>query len=458
MKLDRQELTAVILAAGKGTRMKSSRPKVLHQVCGRYMLEHVLYAAREAGANQQIVVVGYQGETIKQEINFPVEYVNQYEQLGTGHAVMQAKEKLKNFGGSLLVLCGDTPMLTAETLRHLWHAHQEEKAAATILTAILPDATGYGRIVRQESGSVCKIVEQRDATVEEKKIKEINTGTYCFDGTCLLEALDQLTPENDQGEYYLTDVIEIFVREGLKVQAFPASDPIEVKGVNNRVQLAESEVVLRERICKKLMLQGVTIMDPACTYIDMNVKVGQDTIIYPGVLLEGQTEIGKECIIGPQTRIVDSIIGDGVEIMQSFIRQAQIGSHNIIGPYAYVRPETQTAEAVKIGGFVEVKKSSIGKGSKVPHLSYVGDTKIGENVNIGAGTIVCNYDGKAKHQTLVEDGAFIGSNSNLVAPVVVGKNAVTAAGSTITENVPGEALGIARNRQTNIEDWVKRRK
>jgi len=386
-----------------------------------------------------------------------VEYAVQTEQLGTGHAVMQAADILRGYQGPVLVVCGDTPLLTVNTLQKLINAYQANNAAAAILTAFVDNPYGYGRIIRDQNGQVRRIVEEKDANEAERKINEINTGTYCFNSQLLFAALEQITAANQQGEYYLTDVIEIFVKQGLPVVA-EAGQTWEVMGINNRQQLAVAEKIMREQINAQWMLAGVTMLDPASTFIDASVTIGRDTIIYPWTLLEGKTVIGEDCVIGPQTRIKDSVIGEGTEVIQAFVVESQIGKHNTIGPYTYLRPGTNTGDAVKIGGFVEVKKSMIGDHSKVPHLSYVGDATIGKAVNIGAGTIFCNYDGKHKHPTIIADGSFIGSNTNLVAPVKIGENAITGAGSTITEDVPADTLAIARNRQTNLIGWVKKHK
>lgn len=448
-----EKATAIILAAGKGTRMKSSLPKVLHKVCGKPMIEHVLTAAEEAGVDRNILVVGYGSQKVEETLGDQVQYAYQYEQLGTGHAVLQAAELLKGYNGAVLVICGDTPLLTGETFSKLLAYHRERKAVATVLTGIMDNPYGYGRIIRNSNGGVTKIVEEKDASPEEKRVQEINTGTYCFDSNLLFAALEKITPHNAQGEYYLTDVISMFVERNLKVEAVVAENVLETMGINSRKHLAEAEGYLRQRILDKLMDQGVTIIDPVSTFIHTEVKIGKDTIIHPFTIIEGKTIIGEECVIGPSSRINSSQIGNGSVIEHSTVLESSLGQEVKVGPYAYLRPGTIAHDHVKIGDFVEIKKSVIGENSKIPHLSYVGDAEIGSGVNVGAGTITCNYDGKNKYKTIIEDGAFIGSNSNLVAPVQIGKSAVIGAGSTVSKDVPAQALGIARAKQKNIEGW-----
>jgi len=449
--------TAIILAAGQGTRMKSKLPKVLHKVVGIPMLEHVLNSLDEAKIIRKIVVLGHEAEIVENSLGRKVEVVYQKEQLGTGHAVMQAKDLITASEDPVLVLCGDTPLLTAETLLKLMRQHHEKNAVITVLTSIINNPKGYGRIIRNEQG-VKAIVEEKDASETEKIVQEINTGTYCFNGDFLLKSLDKLTTDNSQGEYYLTDLIKLAVQDNLKVEACVLENVKESLGINNRIQLAEAEKILRLRVLEQLMSSGVTIIDPQATYIDANVEIGQDTIIYPGTYLEGKTVVGSDCIIGPGTRVVDCRIGNGVQVQNTVIFESQIGNNCNIGPFAYLRPGTVLEDDVKVGDFVEIKKSKVGKGSKVPHLSYVGDAVLGDKVNVGCGSITCNYDGKAKHVTIIEDEAFIGSNTNLVAPVTIGKNAVIGAGSTITRDVPEGALGIGRPRQKNFPNWAKEKK
>jgi bifunctional UDP-N-acetylglucosamine pyrophosphorylase / glucosamine-1-phosphate N-acetyltransferase len=450
--------TAVILAAGKGTRMKSSLPKVLHQVGGKPMVQHVLTAAKQAGALKNIVVIGFGADSVRQTIGPQAEYVVQAEQLGTGHAVMQARQILEGFVGTVMVLCGDTPLLKTELLARLYETHRKTKSAATVLTAKMPDAHGYGRVIRDAGGKVVKIVEQKDASSAELAVNEINTGIYCFESAPLFAALAGITCENAQGEYYLTDVISILVNQGDPVGAVIAEDHQDTMGINSRLQLAGAEKILRRRKLESLMDGGVTIMDPDSTFVDEAVVIAPDTVIYPFTWLEGQTTVGTGCTIGPSTRLADTVIGDNTTIHFSYAHECRIGDNVIVGPYVHLRPATVLADGVKVGNFVEVKNTQVGQGSKIPHLSYVGDTDMGAGVNIGSGTITVNYDGKHKHRTTIEDNAFIGCNTNLVAPVTVGHGAYVAAGSTITKNVPPGALGVARARQANIESWTDKHK
>ncbi|MBO8170051.1 MAG: bifunctional UDP-N-acetylglucosamine diphosphorylase/glucosamine-1-phosphate N-acetyltransferase GlmU [Thermoanaerobacteraceae bacterium] len=452
------QITAIVLAAGKGTRMKSSKAKVLHSLAGKPMVEHVLDAVKKAGIEQQIVVVGHQAEEVKAHLGDGYTYVLQEKQLGTGHAVKQTTNAWPSHGRTLLILCGDTPLVTAETLEKLVSYHHHHEAVCTVLTAVVPDPTGYGRIIRNQQGHVTAIVEEKDATDAQKEIKEINTGCYCFDQNRLAEALEQLSPANAQGEYYLTDVISFFQQQGHVVAGVEVRDFRELQGINNRSQLAQAEAILRERINEALMLSGVTIVSPHNTYIDAGVQVGRDTVIMPNTHLRGNTKIGENCEIGPDTTIINSSVGSGTVINNSVIKESNIGNNCTIGPFSYLRPGTRLADNVKIGDFVEVKKSVIGKGSKIPHLTYIGDAEIEEQVNVGAGTITCNYDGKNKWKTVLKKGAFIGSNTNLVAPVTVGDNAVVGAGSTITKDVPADSLAVARERQRNILGWATKNK
>ena len=452
-----QETVAVILAAGKGTRMKSALPKVLHAVGGKSMLRHVMTAAEQAGAKRTLVVVGFGGDKVQAEIGAAAEFVLQAEQLGTGHAMMQVQPVLAGFSGTILLLCGDTPLLTGQALLDLVAAHQQSGAAATVLTAKPADATGYGRILRDESGQVLGIVEQKDATAEQKQIGEINTGIYCFEAAPLFAALAGLTCNNAQGEYYLTDVLAILAQAGQQVGAVEVSDFQETLGINSRLQLAEAEAILRRRKLVELMDSGVTVMDPASTFVDASVSVGEDTVLYPFTWLEGETTIGRDCRIGPNSRIADSQLGDAVTLHFSYAHECKIADGVTVGPYVHLRPDSELAAGVKVGNFVEVKNSRVGTGSKLPHLSYIGDADIGSGVNIGCGTITVNYDGKKKHRTMIEDTAFVGCNSNLVAPVSVGAGAYIAAGSTITKDVPAGALGVGRARQTNIAGWAEKK-
>ncbi|MGI6550910.1 MAG: bifunctional UDP-N-acetylglucosamine diphosphorylase/glucosamine-1-phosphate N-acetyltransferase GlmU [Syntrophomonadales bacterium] len=450
------KITGVILAAGKGVRMRSRLSKVLHPVAGIPMVGHVARAARAAGIDSLVLVVGHGREQVMEAMaSDGVQFVVQEQQLGTGHALLQAEEAV---GGSeiILVLCGDTPLLRAETLEKLINYHQENQAAATVLTAQLECPEGYGRIIRDQLGDIVRIVEEKDASPQEKEIREINSGIYCFDKE-VFQTLKGITPENAQGEYYLTDALVEYRKRGCRVLALPAALEEDIYGINDRSQLAFAERILRQRKCTEVMLSGVTIIDPATTYIDTEVKIGMDTTILPFTMIEGQTVIGEDCLVGPGSRIISSRIGNHVTIDNSKIIESQIGDGCNIGPYAYLRPGTELHQDVKVGDFVEVKKSVVGKGSKIPHLAYVGDATIGCHVNVGAGTITCNYDGENKYPTVIEDGAFIGSNTNLVAPVRIGQNATTGAGSTITRDVPPFSLGVERASQKVIDNWRQRR-
>lgn len=447
------DLAAVILAAGKGTRMKSKLPKVLHNVCGSTMLSYVIDAVEGAGVKKIIVVVGYGADKVAREVENRAQVAQQAEQLGTAHALMQAGPFLSDFKGRLLVLCGDTPLIEAGTLKDLIHSHNSAGSAATVLTAIMEDPAGYGRVIRDNTGGVVKIIEQKDASPEEKQVREVNTGIYCFECDGLFEALGLLSPDNAQGEYYLTDIIEVNVRCGRRVGAVTLKNPVEITGINDRVQLAEVESYMRGRILDDLMLSGVTVIDPRSTYVDRKVRVGRDTVIYPFTFIEGNTVIGEDCVIGPGSRLIDAVVCDGVSIQYSVVTGSSMEACCSIGPFSHLRPGNSLGREVKIGNFSEVKKSVLGDGSKVSHLSYVGDATIGKNVNIGAGTITCNYDGRNKWPTMIDDGVFIGSNTNLVAPVKIGAGAVTGAGSTITRDVPAGSLAVERAKQRVIPGW-----
>ena len=447
--------TAIILAAGQGTRMKSKLPKVLHKVLGKPMVQWVIDCLTDAGVTKKIAVLGHGGEQVAEVVTEQASIVYQIEQLGTGHAVMQGVIALDPDNDHVIVICGDTPLLQADTIKALLKKHQDEKNVVTVLTAQASDPTGYGRIVRDKQ-QITAIVEQKDATETERMITEINTGTYCFDQQFLLQYLSALTTDNAQKEYYLTDLIKVANQNQLPVGGYQLSDFSESLGVNNRVQLAQAEHILRQRKCREVMLDGVTLIDPATTYIGADVVIGNDTVIYPNVVLDGRTVIGSDNIIGMNCRFVDSTIGDNNDIQSTAIIESKVGSGCKIGPMAYLRPGTVLDDHVKIGDFVEVKKSRIGAGTKIPHLSYVGDAIIGSGVNIGCGSITCNYDGVNKYQTIIRDGAFIGSNTNLVAPVTVEEKAFIGAGSTITKDVPADTLAVVRGELRMKEEWSKR--
>ncbi|WP_270182907.1 bifunctional UDP-N-acetylglucosamine diphosphorylase/glucosamine-1-phosphate N-acetyltransferase GlmU [Alkalihalobacillus sp. CinArs1] len=447
---------AVVLAAGQGTRMKSKLYKVLHPVCGKPMVEHVVDQLNALELENVVTVVGHGAEMVSEQLGKRSEYVLQEEQLGTAHAVMQAKDILSDKDGVTLVVCGDTPLITKETMDSLLSYHEEQDAKATILTAKADNPFGYGRIIRDDHGSVQRIVEQKDANEAEQKVTEINTGTYCFDNKTLFETLQLVNNENSQGEYYLPDVVEILQQKGEIVAAYQTADFNETMGVNDRVALSRAEQAMKKRINEKHMRNGVTLIDPDATYISSEAVIGQDTVIYPGTTINGEVVIGEESAIGPNSEIKDSKIGSKSVVKQSVVHNSEVGSEVTIGPFAHVRPSSQIHDGVKIGNFVEVKKSVMGEGSKASHLSYIGDAEIGKDVNLGCGSITVNYDGKNKYLTKVEDGAFIGCNVNLIAPVNVGKGAFVAAGSTITDDVPEQALSIARSRQTNKEDYASK--
>lgn len=448
----------IILAAGQGTRMKSVRAKVLHPLCGRPMVHYVVKAVRKLPVDTIVLVIGHQHETVREELAYlNVDFVIQGEQLGTAHALSVAEERVRNNGQSILCLYGDVPLITPQTLSSLLETHIQEQNEVTVLTAIVSDPSGYGRIIRDQRGRVVAITEDKDASPREKQIREINSGIYVFQPEAAFSSLRKISNQNAKGEYYLTDVIGILISAGRRVGAITA-DEREILGINSRKELAVAEAVMRQRIVEEWMERGVTFVNPQDSYVDESVTIGQDTVIFPSTYLKGRTEIGRNCLIGPSTWIVDSTIGQDSEVLFSVVRESTIHSGARIGPFSHIRSGTLLKEKVKVGAFCEVKKSTVDTGSKIPHLSYVGDTEMGKNVNIGAGTITCNYDGVNKHKTVIEDDAFIGSDTMLIAPVRVGKNAATAAGSVITKDVPDHALAIERTEQKNIEDWAKRKK
>ncbi|MCF6094702.1 bifunctional UDP-N-acetylglucosamine diphosphorylase/glucosamine-1-phosphate N-acetyltransferase GlmU [Microaerobacter geothermalis] len=447
----------LILAAGQGTRMKSKQYKVLHKICGKPMVEYVVDRLKQLQMDEIVVIVGFGAEAVKKQLGERAKYVIQEEQLGTAHAVLQAKERLANEEGTTLVVCGDTPLITSDTLEKMRQFHEYHGLAATILTTYINDPTGYGRIIRQND-QVERIVEEKDASDDEKKIREINTGIYCFNNKLLFEALSKVNNENAQGEYYLTDVIEILRNDHHPIGAYVTEDPEEMIGINDRVALSKAEDILRKRICREHMKNGVTIINPDHTYIEPDVLIGRDTIIYPGTFLKGSTVIGENCIIGPNADIKDGRIGNEVHFHYSVMLESEVGDKAKVGPFTYIRPGSSIGSLTKVGDFVEIKNSTLGTGSKVSHLSYIGDADVGENVNVGCGAITVNYDGVNKHRTHIKDGAFIGCNTNLVAPVTIGEDAYVAAGSTITEDVPDKALGIARERQTNKLNYTDKKK
>jgi bifunctional UDP-N-acetylglucosamine pyrophosphorylase/glucosamine-1-phosphate N-acetyltransferase len=449
-----KQVTAVILAAGEGKRMKSRLPKALHSFLGRTLLEHVLAAVLPV-SGRQVVVIGHGGEQVKAALGEGVSYAWQENQLGTGHALLQAVPLLPE-EGTVLVLYGDVPLLDTAALSAFLAVHRDGGFSATVLTANVPDATGYGRVIRSACGSLAKIAEEKDATREEKGVSEINTGTYAFEAELLRQALSELSSDNALGEYYLTDCISIMAQKGYRVAAHLIADYRLALGVNDRRQLAEAAMIMRDRINTELMEAGVTIADPASTYVDVTVSVGCDTVLLPGTVLSGRTRVGEGCSIGPFTEISDSQLGDRVTVRHSVVSGSVLGDGVTVGPFAHLRPETRLGPNVKIGDFVEIKKSEVGEGSKIPHLSYVGDATLGRGVNLGAGTIVVNYDGRKKYETKIDDGAFVGCNSNLVAPLHIGKGAFIAAGSTVTRDVPPGALALSRPEQVIKENLARR--
>jgi bifunctional UDP-N-acetylglucosamine pyrophosphorylase/glucosamine-1-phosphate N-acetyltransferase len=433
--------------------MRSGRAKVLHPVLGRPIVQYPVDLCLRLGVKRVLVVVGTQAEQLKEILaGRPVEFVHQREPMGTAHAVLQTESALNGFDGTILVLGGDMPLLTDKTVQRLVEVQASTRTAATLLTAEVKNPTGYGRIVRDHQGRLRRIVEEVEATEREKEINEINAGVYCFRGSVLFEALKYVKVSRVKGEFFLPEVMQIFIEQGQPIYTLRVPDSTEVLGVNTRIELAEAAAVLRGRVQKRLMEGGVTLLDPQATYIDDTVTVGPDTVVYPGVMLEGTTTIGSNCVLYPNCRIRDAHLEDGVTVLDgSLILQSEIAEGCVIGPYAHLRPQSRLKARARIGNFCELKKAVIGEGSKVPHLAYVGDATLGEKVNIGAGTITCNFDGFSKHQTVIEDEVFVGSNTNLVAPVTVGKGAIIAAGSTITEQVPPDAVAFGRATQVNKE-------
>jgi len=454
------DTAVIIMAAGKGKRMKSNLPKVLHNLAGKPILNYVLDMVDQLEVKRKILIVGYKNDKIRELIGDKIEYVEQKEQLGTAHAVLQTKKLLSDFKGDVLILSGDVPFLTIKTLKKLLKYHQTNNFCCTLISTILksPKAKGYGRIIRDKKGEIKGIIEEVDLSADRKKITEVNSGIYCFNKDKLFRALEKITPDNKQGEYYLTDTVEILLKEGLTVGNIIVKNYSEILGINSRLDLTDASRKVYQKTLQDLMLQGVTIVDPNSTFIEQGVKIGQDTIIYPFTIIEKDTKIENSCLVGPYSHLINADIGKGVRVWASIIESSTVKEGANIGPYAHLRPETVVEKGAKIGNFVELKKTVMGEGSKASHLSYLGDATIGKKVNIGAGTITCNYDGEKKHKTVIEDGVFIGSNNSLVAPVKLGKDSYTGAGSTITEDVPAGNLAIARSRQKNISGWRKKKK
>ena len=446
---------AVVLAAGEGKRMKSKTPKALHKAAGKALTGWVVDAAKEATGTEPVLVIGSGADAVREYFGDSVRYAMQEQQLGSGHAVMAAREFLAG-DGYAIVVAGDMPLIKAETLRSIAQRTQEKALGVCLLTAVIPDPRGYGRVIREGAG--VRIVEHRDATDAERAVKEVNLSVYCFYIPALLKALDGLRANNDQGEYYITDCVHDIVKQGYAAEAVVCEDPDEYIGVNDRVQLAEAARLLRKRINNGLMMDGVTILDPDSTYIESGVTVGQDAVIHPGVTLEGNTVIGEDAILYPGSRIYNSTVGKGTKVQNSVLLDSVVGDNSMIGPYAYLRPKTVVGNGCRVGDFVEVKNAVIHDGAKVSHLSYIGDGEIGEKTNVGCGVVFVNYDGQKKSKTTVGKNAFVGCNANLIAPVTIGDGAYVAAGSTVTDDVEPDSLCIARSRQTVIPGWAKKRR
>jgi bifunctional UDP-N-acetylglucosamine pyrophosphorylase/glucosamine-1-phosphate N-acetyltransferase len=457
-----QNLEVIILAAGKGTRMKSAKIKLLHRAAGRPIVDYVLDLATALCPTAPVMIVGHQGEDVQQSVGERARYAVQAEQLGTGHAVLQAAPLLEEggiAGKRILILSGDVPLTRPQTLQRLLDEHERSGNALTLLTMKLANPAMYGRIVRDASGAVTRIVEAKDASDEQKRIDEVNAGIYVFNGEHLFDNLRNLKPENAQKEYYLTDLLAVIREAGDRVGAVIADDPIEALGVNSRGELAQVENEIQRRVVEQLMSDGVTFRNPSTVVIDSTVTIGQDTVVYPFVTLEGTTRIGTDCVIDPGVHLVNVTVGNNVHLKTGTVAEdATIEDESSVGPYAHLRPGSKLGRKVKVGNFVETKKAVFGAGAKASHLSYIGDAEIGADVNIGAGTITCNYDGVNKHKTILEDGVFIGSDTQLVAPVRVGRGAYVGAGSTITKDVPPDALALSRTPQKNVEGWAARKK
>jgi bifunctional UDP-N-acetylglucosamine pyrophosphorylase/glucosamine-1-phosphate N-acetyltransferase len=464
VKKEADHLVAIILAAGHGKRMKSKRPKVLHPVAGRPMIQYVLNLVKALKVNRVLVVVGHRKEQVESLLegeirNRQVEVVVQDSLSGTGHAVMRARPFLADYQGAVMILNGDHPLLRVETASALLKAHRERGAAITMLTAHVENPEGYGRILRGPDSEVAGIVEERDATLQQRRITEINTGVYVAQADSLFRLLEEVKPDNAQGEYYLTDTARLAVQKRLPLLAVTAADSSEALGINSRADLARAERIIRRRTANRLMAEGVTLLDPEATYIDDTVEIGQDTVVYPWTFIEGDSRMGEDCVIFSHVRISDSRLGNGVIVNDdSVIAESVLEDHVSVGPFARLRPGTVVRRGAKIGNFVEVKKSEIGEGSKANHLTYLGDSIIGKDVNIGAGTITCNYDGTQKFQTIIEDHVFVGSDTQFIAPVKVGRGSIIAAGTTVAQDVPPGSLAIGRARQVNKKGWARRKK
>lgn len=449
------KFSAVILAAGQGKRMNSDICKVMHKISGKPLAKWVKDKLDDAGCEKEVMVVGHKKEQVTEFFGDSVLYSEQSEMKGTGHAVMMAQPHFEGSSTTVMVLCGDAPLISEGLIRSVVDFHKKSGSCATVVSAKLDNPFGYGRIIKDKDGALLKIVEEKDASEDEKKVNEVNSGMYCFESEYLFDALSKIKNDNAQGEYYLTDTISVLKSEGKKVFAYTADDENEILGVNNRIDLANAQKIKNAEIVKKHLVNGVTIIDPETTYIDDEAVIGSDTVIYPNTNIRGNCKIGSFCEIGPNSVLTDTIIGNGVTFLNSVANGAFVGDDTTVGPFAYLRPKANIGNHVKIGDFVEVKNSNIGCGTKVSHLTYIGDSDVGKNINFGCGTITVNYDGKNKFRTVIEDDAFIGCNTNLVAPVTVKKNAFIAAGSTITDDVDENALAIARSRQTVKKNWHK---
>jgi len=455
-----KNLVAIILAAGEGTRMKSSLPKVLHPLCGKPLISWVYGSVKNLNPEKVYIVIGENHNSIRSLFskNEKTVFVTQSKSLGSGDAVRECEKYLKNYSGDCLILCADVPLLSTDTLQRLVTTHRKEHNTLTLLTTRVNNPYGYGRICRSPEGKIIKIVEENGANIEEKKIKEINSGVYCLKTKSLLQTINRLSLNRKKGEYYFTEIVKLFSQEKKKIESLMLECSEEVIGINTRKELAEAEKIMRRKILDKLMLNGVSIIDPESTYIDAEVVIGKDTIILPGTMIRGKTKIGENCRLGPQSYIENCQIGDEVEVRASFLYGDKIASGAKIGPFAHLRAGADIGEKARIGNFTEVKKSHIGAETKVSHLSYIGDAHLGKGINIGAGVITCNYDGITKHQTAIEDEVFIGSNVNLIAPIKIGKKAVIGAGSTISKNVPAKSLAIARSREIIKRNYVLKKR
>ena len=459
------ERAVVVLAAGAGTRMKSDRQKTLHEIGGRSLLSHSLHAAAGVHPEHLVAVVGHQRdqvapavERIAEQMQVEIRQAVQEEQNGTGHAVQVGLSAIPDFEGTVVVTNGDVPLLTPDTLQALVDTHEAERAAVTVLSLEFDNPTGYGRIIRGEAGDVVAIVEEKDATDEQRKVREVNSGVFAFDGAVLRDALERVTPDNAQGEFYITDVLGIARGDGLRVTALTAPDARELAGVNDRVQLAEAGKELNRRLVEKAMRNGATVIDPATTWIGVEVEIGRDVVIHPNTQLWGSTVIGDGAEIGPDTTLTDMEVGARATVVRTQGELGVIGEDATVGPFTYIRPGTELGASGKLGGFVEAKNATIGEGSKVPHLTYIGDATVGKHSNIGASSVFANYDGINKHHTTIGDYCRTGSDTMFVAPVTIGDGAYTGAGTVVTEDVPPGALAIKEGRQRNIEGWVENRR